>query len=359
MKVVAGWLRHQGLERIDDALERREPRTVAEVPVGVGEQLLQPFVPLVERLEEGHRVGDVDRDRHGEVRRRLPHLSRAGDRRASARRRGRLGSAGPAASTPSARAPPPGHSVRAAAASMLPNPASEVTLQSSWQNVRNRPGNARSYLSRFAWSSSPHIPSRFTIDATFDASITSRSLLDVRARTKTRRSSAIGPDGCARPRPGTGLEARGGREGEAPTAGGRRGAGDRGADRRPCRCHATTSNPPDRQAGRLVRGSARLTPGDGRRYGRACCRTTFRWPEYRGSHAKIGTRVHERSHRPDRYTGSALRSRSGGTQRRVHGRRGAGGRRRTATAREDAQVAGVRPDAGRGGRSRAHGREAR
>ena len=42
-------------------------------------------------------------------------------------------------------------------------------------NVTNRPGNARSYRSRLASSSSPHMPSRFTIAATLLASMTSSS----------------------------------------------------------------------------------------------------------------------------------------------------------------------------------------
>ena len=47
-----GAARDQRLERIEDPVERREPLAIAEPPVRVLEQLLQPLVPLVQRLEE-------------------------------------------------------------------------------------------------------------------------------------------------------------------------------------------------------------------------------------------------------------------------------------------------------------------
>ena len=68
-----------------------------------------------------------------------PREDRADGRRASAARRGRHGSADRAASRPST--PAPARTQRSSsAASRSPNPACSVTLQSSWQNVRNRSG---------------------------------------------------------------------------------------------------------------------------------------------------------------------------------------------------------------------------
>ena len=64
-----------GLEAVDQLIEGRKSiffgrvtRTCRpEVPVGVLAQLLPPLVEPIERLEEGDRVGDVDRDRHAQL----------------------------------------------------------------------------------------------------------------------------------------------------------------------------------------------------------------------------------------------------------------------------------------------------
>ena len=72
MKVVDGCVRHEGLEGVDDPIERRERGAVAEVPIGIREQLLHPLVRAVERLEERDRVGDVDRDGDAQACRRVP-----------------------------------------------------------------------------------------------------------------------------------------------------------------------------------------------------------------------------------------------------------------------------------------------
>ena len=70
-------LRHEGLEGPDDPVEWWERARVAEVPVGIREQLLQPLVRLIERPEEGNGVGDVDRHGDAEPGRRLPERSEA------------------------------------------------------------------------------------------------------------------------------------------------------------------------------------------------------------------------------------------------------------------------------------------
>ena len=75
--------RHQRLERVDHRVERGEPLPVAEPPVGVLEQLLQPFVVRVDRLEERHRIGHVDRDGESQVGGGVPQRDRVARRRAS------------------------------------------------------------------------------------------------------------------------------------------------------------------------------------------------------------------------------------------------------------------------------------
>ena len=62
-----------GLERVDQPLEPGEPR-IGERPLRMGEQLLEPFVACVDRLEERHRVRDVDHDRQPERTCHIPHV---------------------------------------------------------------------------------------------------------------------------------------------------------------------------------------------------------------------------------------------------------------------------------------------
>ncbi len=76
---------HDGLEPVDELVERREPVQVGaarrarrpEVPVRVRVELLPALVAPVERLEEGDRVRDVDRDRHIELARGSPERVKA------------------------------------------------------------------------------------------------------------------------------------------------------------------------------------------------------------------------------------------------------------------------------------------
>ena len=175
------------LERVDQPLEPREP-WIGERPIGMREQLLEPFVARVDRLEERHRIRDVDHDRQPRARRRRP------TRRRAVRRRG-------AASSPrSSRSPRPRSfqtlmprapaSADAAELRARAGPASRAPAtpcQSRWQNVANRPGCARSYRSRFASSSSPHRPSRFTIASTLHDVHVGEQRTDV-----ARRPSAVG-----------------------------------------------------------------------------------------------------------------------------------------------------------------------
>jgi hypothetical protein len=48
-----------------------------EAPVGVFEQLLQPLVAMVQRMEEGHGVGGVDEDRQAQPARGVPQRPEA------------------------------------------------------------------------------------------------------------------------------------------------------------------------------------------------------------------------------------------------------------------------------------------
>ena len=55
-----------GLEGFDQAFEPREAR-IGERPLGMDEQLLEPFVALVDRFEEGNGIRDVDHDRQSQL----------------------------------------------------------------------------------------------------------------------------------------------------------------------------------------------------------------------------------------------------------------------------------------------------
>ena len=76
MNVVRGWRRDEPLERRQQRVEGRHARRVGvvvgprrpEMPVRVGVELLPALVRRVERLEERHRIGDVDDDRDPELR---------------------------------------------------------------------------------------------------------------------------------------------------------------------------------------------------------------------------------------------------------------------------------------------------
>lgn len=67
------WVRSDHpFERIDQSLEPRETR-IGERPLGMGEQLLETLVVLIDGGEERHGVRDVDHDRQPELASGAPH----------------------------------------------------------------------------------------------------------------------------------------------------------------------------------------------------------------------------------------------------------------------------------------------
>ena len=125
----------------------------------------------VRRTRSGRRCGSSPARR---PRRPRPTRDRAEGRRGTpARPRGRAG-AGPGPSRPSARGRRP-RTTRGSARRARPTRPAANSARSHWANVANRPGCARSYRSRFASSSSPHIPSRLTTASTPHASISASS----------------------------------------------------------------------------------------------------------------------------------------------------------------------------------------
>ena len=134
---------HDGLERRHQAVE---PRVlgVTERPVGAGQQFFEALVALVNRVEEGHRVGGVDGDRDAEPTRGVPQRAQprvVGQDQTAA---GVADAAGRGPSTPSGRGRPPPPTVRRLSASLVSASGSRSRSQSTWQKVANRPGWLRS-----------------------------------------------------------------------------------------------------------------------------------------------------------------------------------------------------------------------
>jgi len=63
----------QPFEPIHQVIEPGEPTAIAEPPVGVVQQLFEPFVPRGKRIEERDGISRVYGDRDASARARIPH----------------------------------------------------------------------------------------------------------------------------------------------------------------------------------------------------------------------------------------------------------------------------------------------
>ena len=162
------------LERIDQPLEPREP-WIGERPLRMGEQLLEPFVPRIHRLEERHRIRDVDHDRQPELAGGIPHVGEP-----------RVVGEQPLAVLVADREPEVLPDLDAARARIcgrpqLPHdplrPAGLRTPGRGRDDRTSRTGpDARGRTDRCSpRSSSPHRPSRFTIASTLAESMSASS----------------------------------------------------------------------------------------------------------------------------------------------------------------------------------------
>ena len=172
MKVVAGWVATRASKESMIRSNDGNVGTVADVPVGIREQLLQPLVRPVERLEEGDRVGDVDRDGDAQACRRVPERTEptvVGHQQLAA-----------VVTDPQTELLPdlqPARTGEDAAFELRRESVAEPCLLGDAPvQLAEREEPVRmgvSYRSRLARSSSPCRPSRFTTVATLHASITS------------------------------------------------------------------------------------------------------------------------------------------------------------------------------------------
>ena len=205
MKVVPGHAPAPAARSaVEQRVERRVHRAVAEPPVRVGPQLVEPLVVRVERVEERDRVGGVDQHRQAQL---------AGERehRDHARVVGQDERAGRVADgQPEVLPHLDARGRRAAAASRSCAASSPVAVrrcassaQSSWQNVRNRPGCGAVVAVEVGLELVA--PIAVEVDHRLDvAAVHQREQRRRRRRPSSAgRRSASGRGGCARRRTGT------------------------------------------------------------------------------------------------------------------------------------------------------------